>query len=458
MNIYRYVVAYFAHTTFDGTNETITADGLATSCATNTVGGWSFWFNTSDVTPASNGRLLMFGDTDGDSVLGVHLGTTGEIQIQCRFNGSWKFAYLTISAPISNDTWHHVVVIQDGTNPKIYVDAVKISTTKTENAAPTFWNNDFSTLDNFRMGCRNYNSGGNTQFFDGSIDKVIVYDDVLTSGEITTIYNYGRKAGLIGIGNEVSQWELDTLNPVDVIQDYWTTFDGTNEYVNCGNDASLDFERTDAFSVSAWINADSTSSGYFVGKNSAGSGGITRGFMVGFEGSDKLWFQVMNSGANRLRASSTTTISTSNWYHVVFTYDGSSDISGCNLYVDNSAETLINTSNTLSSTISNSSELLIGGLSSIGSLAPFDGKIDKVIIYNDELTSGEVTTIYNYGIKAGLIGIGNEVSQWEMDALNPSDEIGSNDGTSTNMDSSNIEDNINDGTSNNMDSSNIVVG
>ena len=67
-----------------------------------------------------------------------------------------------------------------------------------------------------------------------------------------------------------------------------------------------------------------------------------------------------------------------------------------------------------------------------------DGKIDKPIIYNTELTAGNVTTIYNYGRKSGLIGIGNEVSQWEMDALNPTDEIGSNDGTSTNMDATNI--------------------
>ena len=50
----------------------------------------------------------------------------------------------------------------------------------------------------------------------------------------------------------------------------------------------------------------------------------------------------------------------------------------------------------------------------------------------------DILNIYNYGRKAGLIGIGGEVSQWELDTLNPIDVIGSNNGTSVNMDSSNI--------------------
>ena len=66
-----------------------------------------------------------------------------------------------------------------------------------------------------------------------------------------------------------------------------------------------------------------------------------------------------------------------------------------------------------------------------------------------------MTGIYDQGrLDTDYSEITGIISHWKMDALNPRDEIGSNDGTSINMDSSNILNDINNGTSVNMDASN----
>lgn len=212
-----------------------------------------------------------------------------------------------------------------------------------------------------------------------------------------------------------------------------TIFDGINEYINFGNDSSLDFEYTDTFSISAWINFDSATNGAFVAK----FGTDVQGYIFKVI-SSKLRVQLLNSAPNQVIADGGTTLSSSTWYHVCFTYDGSGLFSGVNIYLDASAESLTNVSDDLMGGTIQTTQQLNVGVQRNDLSNPFDGKIDKVIIYSKELSGSEVSTIYNFGRVTGLIGIGSEVSQWELDSLNPLDQIGSNDGTSQNMDQTNI--------------------
>ena len=215
-----------------------------------------------------------------------------------------------------------------------------------------------------------------------------------------------------------------------------TTFNGTNEYVNCGNDTSLNFERTNSFSFSFWVYIDSTGSGSRVVLSRYAS---NKGYFIRVQSDLKLRFCLINdnSSTNGIYVDSTSALSTDTWINCIVTYNGTSLISGVKMYFDKIDQSLTTILDNLSANVTNTNTFCLASLDSTPAQL-FDGKIDKVIVYNDVITSGEATTIHNYGRKAGLIGIGNEVSQWEMDALNPSDEIGSNDGTSTNMDSSNI--------------------
>ena len=166
------------------------------------------------------------------------------------------------------------------------------------------------------------------------------------------------------------------------------------------------------------------------------SSGAWVGFSIVKKASDNITFDVRKgpTSLNYSRVQTINTVNSNQWYHLVVTYGGVKAPT-MKIYLDGVLQTTTSTYDTLSSAYSNTGIIDIGRLYDNYYL---DGKIDKAIVYNTELTAGEVTTIYNYGRKAGLIGIGNEVSQWEMDTLNPLDVVGSNNGTSVNMDSSNI--------------------
>jgi hypothetical protein len=243
-----------------------------------------------------------------------------------------------------------------------------------------------------------------------------------------------------------------------ILNPYWYTitnksllFDGVNESVFCGTDSSIDFEYTDAFSLSAWVRPESfTANRIILGKDSAGSGGLSRGYFLGFNTSGAVTFQIRRSGARRMKGDSTNTFSTSTWYHVVLTYDGSNALSGCTLYIDNSSETLTNTDDDCNGSIQNSSQLCIGGYTSIGTDSPFDGYIDQVTIWNKELTGAEVSELYNSGSPLDATShsaSANLVSYYPIDSRDSAtgtiyDREGSNNGTPQNMEEGDLTDTV----------------
>ena len=89
---------------------------------------------------------------------------------------------------------------------------------------------------------------------------------------------------------------------------------------------------------------------------------------------------------------SSAVLNTGVWYHLVATYDGSTNANGVNLYINNVANNNIVT-DSLSGVISNSEPLQIGGQDTFFTA----GQIAKTRIWNVELTASEVATMYNGG-------------------------------------------------------------
>jgi hypothetical protein len=108
------------------------------------------------------------------------------------------------------------------------------------------------------------------------------------------------------------------------------------------------------------------------------------------------------------------TITDGNWHHVALTYDGSQDISGFNLYYDNSNITILTIANNTPNNVSNAADFMIGarGTSSAYGLA-FSGNIDEVSYFNSELSSTDITNIYNSGIPND-ISILSPVGWWRL--------------------------------------------
>jgi len=114
-------------------------------------------------------------------VFAVHLSPTGKVSV------SYSSSQLdTVSSPINNNQWHHIAVTFSGgstNNTVLYVDGV--SQTLTE----------IGTSGTVNTGNQNYAIGYNSPnpsvpfYFNGKIDDVRIYSDVLTSTEVGYIYN-----------------------------------------------------------------------------------------------------------------------------------------------------------------------------------------------------------------------------------------------------------------------------
>ena len=169
------------------------------------------------------------------------------------------------------------------------------------------------------------------------------------------------------------------------------SLDGVNDYVDLGN--NLDFDGTTPFSISCWVNASVITGGT---RLIFGKGNASR-YWFYFLSTGEIGFMLYNN-INELRVTTVDTFTTSTWYHLTVTYDGSRLASGVNIYVDNSDKTLITNVDTLVTSISNTDIAAIG--SSIGTGRYFSGMIDEMGIWDRVLTPTEVTELYNSG--AGL--------------------------------------------------------
>lgn len=90
-------------------------------------------------------------------------------------------------------------------------------------------------------------------------------------------------------------------------------------------------------------------------------------------------------------------ISPGRWYHVTATYNGNSNSSGVNLYINGAPVATTSVLNNLgTNSILNTGPALIGA--DCGGVSnKFDGTIDDLRVYNRALTADETTGLYNLG-------------------------------------------------------------
>jgi hypothetical protein len=209
--------------------------------------------------------------------------------------------------------------------------------------------------------------------------------------------------------------------------------DGVDDYVDMGN--TLDFTNTDAFSISCWFKRTRSGVSEFLVAKQESSGNF-RGYALLIPSNDnKVTIVIRNNAASsgRLIVDGATAITDTSWHHIVMTYDGSSNVSGVNLYLDGNNDTGA-TSGTLSATISNSTSLQIGARNTANE---FSGNIDEVSVFNSELSQSDVTSIYNSGAPNDISSL-SPLSWWRCGDGDTSPRLtdngsASNDGTMTNF-------------------------
>jgi hypothetical protein len=161
------------------------------------------------------------------------------------------------------------------------------------------------------------------------------------------------------------------------------------------------------FSISLWANFTSFSvnSNYLINKRASTGSGITQEWEFFRDSSNnKITINLFNQGQGTsfITALSNDITTTGVWFHIVVTYDGSSNQSGLNIYINGSLNvssrtqtgTYVRMNNTKSAIrmcqpIFNSTDVSF----------KHRGLLDEVAVWkNRELTSTEVTELYNAGV------------------------------------------------------------
>ena len=434
----------------------------------NKQSNYSMDFDGSQWVNLGDDDIFSFGDSTNDSPFSIsawiYMDSTTNFRILAKYDapnyeyqfdvgGSSNLRFYIfdgssyrarIGSTLSINQWYHVVATYNGvggTNAengiKIYVDGVEITGTTSSNGSYTAMHNTTAPVYIGRIA---------SSYANGKIDGVAIYNYALSSSQITTLYG----SSSTGIGNPMSLspkpvayyplGDQDAFNgssyltPNSSLKDFVFDFDGSNDYIDCGTSSSIEINGN--ITISAWI---------FVTTGSSFQGIVAkRGTTTNYQ------FYTDNSAIPKLRfwdgagVSSTETLSLNTWHHAAVTVN-SGVTNGLTFYIDG-----VPSGTETATIVSNSDNLTIG---SIGSGNVLNGKLSNVSIWNTNLTSAQISEIYNQGVPSNLnnhSAYSNLVSWWQLgsnSSFNTNwtvlDEKGSNNGTSTNMGEDAIVDGVN---------------
>ena len=176
----------------------------------------------------------------------------------------------------------------------------------------------------------------------------------------------------------------------DAVTGYALDFSGsTGQYGSAANHA--DFQVSTTISVSFWIKLDAAlpvGYTYFITYSTSGS--PYQAMHTYYDADGTLFFAVYNTSGTKYYARSNYgyTLSTGVWYHIVGVCPGTG--SAMRLYV-NGAIPPNGNSTTLTGTIYQFTSSVFLNVSA----NTFDGRMDNVRIYNRELTTAEISELYD---------------------------------------------------------------
>ena len=368
-------------------------------------------------------------------LVALNRSATGDIGLDSSTSGA--FVTLgTYNGTYNDGNWHHVVsTINYSTGAfNVYIDqTLRITGTNASISR--------GTADKVQLGT-NYGS----QFLNGDIDQVRIYNTVLSSADVTALFgetaatsttaafpsgqtavatytmdtsangllntqdlstvNYPAGAGCLALyemnGNSNDTSGTYNGTPTNITYqggafDQAALFDGT-----VSNEIDLNYNTNyNNFSISAWINPSAISSAHpIVGKWWDGS---NRAFQFWLTSSG-VGVDIAYTDSNTDHAFYNTNVgalSTNRWYFVCVTWENGV---GLTLTVDDNTQT-----HSISKNIrTNTSNWFIGQQDSRG-LKAFTGLIDQVRIYNSALTQSQVTTLAR-GIATSYSGTATNVN------------------------------------------------
>ena len=201
---------------------------------------------------------------------------------------------------------------------------------------------------------------------------------------------------------------------------YSADFDGVDDYIDCGNDSSL--QPTGEFSVSCWFKTDVVD-----GTDTLCIWGKVY-FRLQLEGTTGRLILSVHRSAGQATYTWTPDDGTSyydgNWHHVVATFKAVEFTDQYKIYVDGA---LVVANSGYRSNVFASTNTFDIGRHFVQSQF-MNGNIDEVAFWKTKLTLSDVQSIYNSGVPNDISDL-NPISWWRLEQNTTDSGTGGNDGT-----------------------------
>ena len=359
---------------------------------------------------------------------------------------------------ISEGVWHHIVATIDRSGYlRGYLNGVEFGTPLD---ISSYSATSITSDESAKIGIDAF---GN--YWNGKVGDLKIYENtVLSASQVTELYNDSKViipsnvsqtnlmgwwplaegAGTLcydGSGNgqtgtitngEDDEWLTGQTGCPQLVEGYnrKLLFSG-DDYVDCGNNSSLNF-TTSNFSISCWVYIhDLTDVGYIVRRGGWGS----NGWYTYLDTSGRLQIYTNDSGQgdpHTQTMSNSSVITANTWHHIVWVRNGATGV----IYVDGTDETASGDSMIDPATSTNTCY--------IGSATNYiSGIVDEVIVYDTVVTSSQAAALHATDANGGplppdpmsgassLPSTSNVVSYWRNEGSGTWTDRGnnSNDGT-----------------------------
>lgn len=396
---------------------------------------------------------------------GVAMENGGGTQLIFYTAGNSGTTWSTPVSGLNSNEWNHIVLNFDGSIAEAADKAeFWINGDKKTNTVVSPGNSSTIAI----SGDGFLGNGFNPYKLEGQLDQFCTFDYTLSSSQIAILYGNSAAGyfqignpmaltpnpvafyplgdqGLIGAGYNGANWLVPNQVAIS-LSSYVFNFDGTDDYIDLGDSDDFSFGNgvTDSpFSVSAWVNMTDATRFITIAKDATGG----REYVITTLSDDKLYFYLLDNSSNGYigRCSPAVTSNQGNWIHTVYTYNGNSSSSGIKIYLNGSPVDNDVYEGGSYEAMENANTALNIGRQERG-LNYTNGLISNTAIFNTELTSTQVTTLYNNG-EPGDISSLSPISWYKLNAADTFDApdwtindygSGGNDGTSVNMTSANL--------------------
>lgn len=361
----------------------------------------SFWISI-DSLPTDSAGIIVKGGYGNDYRIRLYPGGNLGTQSSDGSAGILPYNFSTTTTFSADASWNHCVLVYDGTNNKRYW-YINGKEDVNQDITGAYVNGS----NNLVLGY-----GGSTEYLDGRLDDVRIYDYARTAVQVLVDYNAGA-ATYLGAGTDpnegnapVGYWRFDENtgtaaydrsgngNNGTLTNDCsWTygkygaavDFGGTNDYVTVSDTTDSVLDIASEITLEAWINPDAYTDG-------GGGGGAfvvakvgTYYLELGTDKKPRVYFYGLSSQGYH---SANSNIPLNTWTHLAATYNGSE----IRIYINGILDRTI--SSITGSITTNNNALTVGSHTSTYS---FDGTIDHVLVYNYARTPAQIAYDYSKG-------------------------------------------------------------